>query len=179
MTTNPWKTVKKNIISQNKFGYTLHDDDVITPSGNPGKYMVLEKHGFVVIVALNSKNQVIMTKQWRYPVEKEFIELPAGNIEYNEDPLKTAQRELFEETGAVSDDWTKLGFFWIGNGAMKIKGHFYLAKNISLRSGNKQDSTEKITVRLISYNKLIKLIKNYKIDEDRTALGLLLAQNYL
>jgi len=83
-TDPPWKTIKKNIIYQNKFGYILRDDDVITPAGKRGKYMVLESNGYVVIIALTSDRKIIMTRQWRYPIKEESLELPAGNLEKEE-----------------------------------------------------------------------------------------------
>lgn len=81
--TNPWKTVKKNYIYENKFGYKLRDDDVTTPSDKPGKYMVLESTGYVTIVALTHHKEVILTRQWRYPIEEESLEIPAETLHAN------------------------------------------------------------------------------------------------
>lgn len=175
---NPWKLVKRNLIYQNKFGYKLYDDDVLTPAGGQGKYTVLESAGSVVIVAITSDKKLILISQWRYPVGKEFLELPAGSITEGEDPLLTAKRELLEETGASSNSWTKLSSYWIGNGILNISESIYLAQDISFESDSQED-TEKISVQLINFNDAIKMVENGDFDEQRTIMGLFLADKFL
>ena len=58
---------------------------------------VVEHNGGVVIAGLTNENKVILVKQYRYSVDRELIELPAGRIEAGEDPFPAAQRELTEE----------------------------------------------------------------------------------
>lgn len=170
--------MKRNLIFQNKYGYKLFEDDVNTPSGSAGKYMVLESFGFVTIVALTSDNKVLMERQWRYPVGKEFLELPVGTVDINEDPLESAKRELLEETGATSEDWVRLCSYWLGNGAMKIQGHVFLARNVSIGKDN-QEPDEKISVELFDLNDAVNMVVDGQIDEERTITGLLLAERFL
>ncbi|MFA5894819.1 MAG: NUDIX hydrolase [Candidatus Shapirobacteria bacterium] len=177
---NPWKTINKNVIFENKLGYKLRNDDVITPGGHEGKYMVLESHGFVGIVAVDKDKNVLMENIWRYPVEKEFFEIPAGTIEDGEEPLSTAKRELLEETGYVSNKWTLLADYWSGNGAMKLHGHIFLAQDIEFKEITQNpDSTEKIKTSLVKYIDLLTQIKENKIDEARTLIGLLTAKEFI
>lgn len=180
MTQNTWKTIKKNLIYQNKYGYKLSDNDVITPSGTEGKYMVFESKGFVGIVGVDKENNVVMEKNWRYPIEKESLEIPAGTIEEGEDPLATAKREFCEETGYVSDEWIKISRYWIGNGAMKIQGHIFLAKNVKTNNiVDNPDKNEVTNISLMNFNELLQSIKSGVIDDDRTIVGLLTAKEYL
>lgn len=176
--SNPWKTVRKNVIYQNRFGYTLRDDDVITPVGKPGKYMVLEGHGYVIIIALTKDKKVILTRQWRYPIEEESLELPAETLHENEDPLEAAKRGLKEEVGGISHKWHNLGWHWLGNGALKIKGYVYLAQNIEL-SDTSQEETETIKVEEWDFQKILQMIRDNQITDYRTKLGILLVQQYL
>jgi ADP-ribose pyrophosphatase len=176
---NPWKLVKENIIYQNKFGYTLHDDDVITPGGKPGKFMVLESHDFAVIVAITSDNKIIMIRQWRYAMGRECFELPAGSINKGEDNLVAAKRELKEETGATSDNWQELKSYWLGNGAMRIKGHIFLAKDAKLSGEAHNDETENTIVETHPYPYLMKMVDQNIITDERSLLGLLLVEKYL
>jgi len=179
MAQTKWKTVKRNLIYENKFGYKLYDDDVITPLGRPGKYMVLESRSFAIIVAITKDKKVVMTKQWRYPVGRKFLELPAGGLEEGEAPLQSAKRELLEETGATSNNWKRLAYFWFGNGAMKIKAYVYLAQNAEISCQSQQDETEDIEIKLIDFDQLITMIREQKLHEDRTIIALLLAKDYL
>lgn len=176
--SNPWKFLKRNLIFQNKFGYKLFEDDVTTPSGSEGKYMVLESLGFVTIIALTRDKKILMERQWRYPVGKEFLELPAGTIDEEENPLESAKRELLEETGSTSDNWVKLSSYWLGNGAMKIRGHVFLAQDIFVGQDS-QEAVEKISVEYLDFDEAVKMVVDGKIDEDRTITGLLLAEKYL
>ena len=176
---NPWKVVKENIIYQNNFGYTLHDDDVITPSGKPGKFMVLESQDFAVIIAITPENKVIMVRQWRYAMNHECLELPAGSIDKGEDGLIGAQRELLEETGYSSDNWQEIKSYWLGNGAMRIKGRIYFAKNAVKAAEPQNEETETITVETYAYPELAEMINKNIINDERSLLGLLLINDKL
>ena len=175
----PWKTVKKNIIYQNKYGYTLYDNDVINPAGKKGKYMVLENHDFVVIIAITPEKKIVMIRQWRYPIDRESLELPAGSIDAGEDKLKCAKRELLEETGYSSSEWSEIKSYWIGNGAIKIKGRIFLAKNAIKTDDTNHEETENIVSELYSYPELERMIENNFIDDERSLIGLLLLPKYL
>lgn len=179
MMQNPWKVVKENIIYQNKFGYTLHDDDVITPAGKPGKFMVLEHNDFAVIIAITPDNKIVMVRQWRYAMGQECLELPAGSSNKNEDILDTAKRELVEETGYTSDDWQELKSYKVGTGSMRIRAHIFLAKNSKLTEKTHQDDTETITVENYSYQELMDMIDQNIIADDKSLLGLLLVKKHL
>ena len=173
---NPWKTIKKNIIYKNDFGWTVRDDDVITPAGKPGKFMVIEHVDFVVIVAVTTDTKIVTVRQWRYAMDHECLELPAGSINKDEDILVGAQRELLEETGYTSDNWQELKQYWLGNGAMRIKGHIFLAKNAILSGETHNDDTESITVEKYEYQELMDMVDKNIIDDERSLLGLLLIQ---
>jgi 8-oxo-dGTP pyrophosphatase MutT (NUDIX family) len=176
---NPWISVRQNIIFQNKFGLTVRDDDVITPSGKPGKYTVINGGDFVQIIAVDSLKKIVMETQWRYTVDQEFLEIPSGRIDSGEDPLTAAQRELSEETGITANKWTKMGEFWSLNGIAKTLGHYYLAQDLIISNQSHQEETEKITHKFIDYQKLISNLSFYNVADAESALGLLLAQKYL
>lgn len=176
---NPWKTLKKNILYQNRFGYLLRDDDVLTPAGKPGKYMVLEGSDYAMIVALTSDNKLIVVRQWKYPLERETLELPAGRGEEGENLLDTAKRELQEEAGATSDQWEKLTEYWVGSGAFKMRAHVFLARNVQMNRPTQHEETESIKVELLDFDKAVDMIVNREIDEEKTILGVLLAKEVL
>ena len=73
-------------------------DKVLSPKGECFREVV-EHPGGVVILPFVDEENLILIKQWRYPTGQEIIELPAGKLEYSEDPFECAKRELLEETG--------------------------------------------------------------------------------
>lgn len=174
-----WTPIKKNVIYENSFGYWLRDDDVLTPSGKKGKYMVFGGKPFVVLVATTNEKKVVFVRQFRFTVGKVFLELPAGSVEKGERPIEAAKRELLEETGATGDSFKELGEYWMGNGAIKMKAYVFLAKNVEFNGASIQEETEKITTELVDFDVALKKVMTGELNDERTMIGLLLAKNYL
>ena len=74
-------------------------DQVLLPSGNQGQREFIVHPGAVLIVPVLDNGNLLLERQFRYPLNQVFIELPAGKIDPGENILKTGQRELQEETG--------------------------------------------------------------------------------
>lgn len=87
----------------------LRSDEVELPSGVViSNYYVRESNGFVMVFALTPEREVVLLRQYRYGIDEVVIELPAGSIDPDEDPLLCAQRELSEETGYTAPIWKPL-----------------------------------------------------------------------
>ncbi|MHA1871570.1 MAG: NUDIX hydrolase, partial [Promethearchaeota archaeon] len=70
---------------------------------------VLQMPDWVNIIAYNTKNEVLLIRQFRFGSSNVELEIPGGCIEEGEEPLAAAKRELKEETGYEGDDWEFLG----------------------------------------------------------------------
>jgi ADP-ribose pyrophosphatase len=81
-------------------------DTVSLPDGQQAVREYLIHPGAVAIVALLDDGRVLLERQYRYPIAKACIEIPAGKLDPNEDPLLCAQRELAEETGYTATKWS-------------------------------------------------------------------------
>lgn len=87
----------------------LRADEVSMPGGRRARREVVEHPGAVAVVALDDADQVVLIRQYRYPLDRRLWELPAGLLDVaGEDPLRTAQRELGEEVGLRADEWSLL-----------------------------------------------------------------------
>ena len=103
-----FKLTKSEILFRGKV-FDLQVDQIIYDSGNAGIREIAVHPGGAVVAAVNDAEKIVMVKQFRYPLQKFLIELPAGKLELNEDPMLCAARELQEETGYMSEDIIKLG----------------------------------------------------------------------
>jgi len=87
----------------------LRADEIELPDGTIiPDYFVRESRGFAMVFALTPSRDVVLVRQYRYGNDAIGIELPAGTIDGDEDPLDCAQRELAEETGYTAAHWEPL-----------------------------------------------------------------------
>ena len=79
------------------------------PNGNLALREVACHPGASAVVALDEMENIILVRQYRAPIGRLTLEIPAGKFDHaGEDPLVCAQRELSEETGLLADSWRKL-----------------------------------------------------------------------
>lgn len=84
-------------------------DQVHLPDGKTALREYLTHPGAVAIVGLLEDGRIVLERQYRYPIHQAVIEIPAGKLDPQEDPLVCARRELKEETGFEASDWQLLG----------------------------------------------------------------------
>lgn len=104
--------IESEISSEAVFdGVLLHvrKDEVRLPNGKTSIREYVVHPGAVVILAELDNGKLLFERQFRYPLRRVFLELPAGKIDPGEAILDTARRELLEETGYVADTWEYLG----------------------------------------------------------------------
>ncbi len=122
--------------------------------------------------------KLILVKQFRYPLQKFLIELPAGKLEINEDPMLCAVRELQEETGYKSNDVIKLGAIATTPGFCTEMLHLYLAKNLMPGDYNREEGEYGMEVLELTFDEAEQMIKNGEIIDSKTICGIYLAKNY-
>lgn len=101
----------------------------------------------------------IITLTQEQPLKPRYPSLPGGAIGSRERPLAAAKRELLEETGYVSDNWTLVAEYF-GSSKMYFHEYQYVARDCRKVAPQTLDSGEKIFVRLLSFDKLLKLCRN-------------------
>ena len=87
-------------------------DTVEVENGKKKFREVVHHPGGACIAAVTENNEVYMVRQYRYPLQREILELPAGKLEKGEDPFEAAKRELREECGLTADHYTDLHTFY-------------------------------------------------------------------
>ena len=157
---------------------TLKRDQVRLPNGNSSQREYVVHPGAVVVVPILTNGNLMLERQFRYPLHQVFIELPAGKIDVGEDILITGQRELLEETGFTATEWIKLGHQHPCIGYSNEVIHMYLARGLSA-GGHQRDDDEHLEVFEASFGHCLAMIKNGEITDGKTIVALFFAEKYL
>ena len=153
--------------------YSISEDDVIRPDGTPGKYFYVVTKGSVSVIAEDKDEKICMVSQHRYTADNELsVEVVAGGIEKNEEPLAAAKRELVEEAGITAKEWIYLGNFRPFNGISSEIDHVYLARDLTKGISN-PDSTEDISLSKKSLAEIKELILNNEITDGQAIAALM------
>lgn len=165
------QTLCENHIWQGRL-LDVWQDEVKLPNGKSATREYIRHPGAVVIFATTSSGEVLMERQFRYPAQQTFWELPAGKLEKNEDPLKAAQRELLEETGFATKMWEKIGHIHTAIGYSNEIIHIFTAQNVEAIANQNLDENEFLSVHLMSATELLSLIQNGQITDSKTLAAL-------
>jgi ADP-ribose pyrophosphatase len=150
---------------------TVCKDNVLLPDGSTSTREYITHPGAVAVLALLDNGKLVMERQFRYPLHREFIELPAGKIDENEDILVCAQRELLEETGYVAREWIHLTTSWPCIGYADERMEYFLARGLT-HQGSKLDEGEFLEVFELSLPEALEWVRVGKIDDSKTIIGL-------
>lgn len=171
------KTMKSDKVYEGKI-VNLRIDTVELPDKKYSKREIVEHPGGVAVIPITEDNCVILVKQFRKPVEKFLLEIPAGKLEINEEPRETATRELKEETGFEAGKMEYLVEFYTSPGFSNERIHLFLATDL-IEGEAKPDSGEFIEKVKISIEDLLKMVDRGEIVDSKTIIGINLADKYI
>ena len=156
-------------------------DEIQYNSGNASIREVVEHPGGAVVLCMGEQKEIVLIKQYRHPFGREVIELPAGKLEKNEDPLQCAQRELQEETGFAARNWRKLTSIMTTPGFCNEVLHIYLATDTykSEKGQALEEGETTLHVFRVPADQAIEMIKNGEIVDAKTIIGILMGINEL
>ena len=110
----------------------IRRDTVQLPDGQSAMREYVVHPGACVVIALLDDGNVILERQFRYPVGREMIEFPAGKLDPHEDPLLCALRELREETGYSASEWAYGGCMHLAIAYSTEIIHIYFVRGLVL-----------------------------------------------
>lgn len=158
-------------------GHILHVlvDTVRLPDGSEATREIIRHVGAVCIIPVTDNGEVIIERQFRYPVGRVISEIPAGKLDgKSEDRLDAAKRELLEETGIVADSWTDMGVFYPAAAYSDERITMYLARG--LHFGKQQlDKDEFLKVEKRPLSELVGEVMDGKITDAKTQTAILKA----
>jgi ADP-ribose pyrophosphatase len=145
-------------------------DHVRAADGHEATREYVRHPGAVMVIPLLDDEQVVLERQFRYPLGRTFIEFPAGKIDTGEDLLACAQRELLEETGYVAREWTYLGGFHNAIAYSDEKIEVFLARDLSHVGGN-VDAGEVLEVFTAPWRQLHEWMREGTVTDVKTIVG--------
>lgn len=157
----------------------VHSDRVRLPNGAESVREYIKHPGAVVILALLDNGKLLFEKQFRYPVGKVFLELPAGKIDAGEDLLTTGRRELLEETGYSATEWEYLGVMHPCIGYSDERIEILLARQLCYEGEQQLDHNEFLDVLEMSLADACAAVMSGEITDAKTITALFWAEKVL
>ena len=152
----------------------LFSDDVELDNGYKAVREVIHHPGGVCVAAVDEEENVYMVRQFRYPFGEVLTELPAGKLEYGEDPETCGRRELEEEAGAIAESFEYLGCLYPTVAYDTEKIHMYLATGLSFSSQH-LDEGEFLDVQKMPLKQAYEMALSGQLPDAKTQLAVIKA----
>ncbi|MTI89576.1 MAG: NUDIX hydrolase [Balneolaceae bacterium] len=167
--------VEKTIASKEVFnGKLLHvfEDQAELPNGSVSGREWIKHPGACAVVPVFENGDVMMVRQFRYPVKQVFWEVPAGKIDAQESQEQTASRELREETGVSAGEFAFVGHFYPCIGYSDEVIHIYAAWNLRVDEQD-VDEDEFVQCQRLPFHEVVKMVHTGEINDGKTVICLL------
>lgn len=158
-------------------GRILHvkKDTVILPNGNESTREIIRHVGAVCVIPVTDEGNVIIERQFRYPINEVITEIPAGKLDSAlEDRLSAAKRELLEETGITADEWIDMGIYYPAAAYSDEKITMYLARGLH-KGTQKLDDDEFLNIEEVPLKDLVEKVMSGEITDGKTQVTVLKA----
>ena len=146
-------------------------DRVRLPNGKESTREYIVHPGAVVVIPVFDNGDLLLERQHRYPLRRDFIELPAGKIDPGEDDLTCAKRELEEETGYTATEWREVTTIYPCIGYSDERLAFYLARGLT-EGNHGRDPDEFLEILRVPFGEAMDWLRRGKICETKTVIGL-------
>lgn len=154
----------------------VHRDTVRLPDGESATREYIDHPGAVAIVPILDGDFVLLERQFRYPLGRVIVEIPAGKIDPGEEPLDTARRELLEETGRRAAGWRHLGTIHPLIAYSNEHIELFLATGITTIQDATLDHGEFLETFTLPLSEALEWVHAGRITDSKTTIGLLWAE---
>lgn len=152
----------------------LQVDEVSLPNGKVSKREIIKHPGAVAIIAITKDNKLVLVKQYRKALEKTLIEIPAGKLDNNEQPLVAAVRELEEETGYTTKELSFVTSFYTSPGFANELVHIYITDSLEkLETPVAGDEDEFIEIMEVTLDEAKQFVEDEQIHDAKTNYAIL------
>ena len=169
-----WTVISTREIYGNDF-FTVFEDDVVKPTGDDGKYATIHFKSGVAVLPIDNDDNIYLTKQFRYAIDRDDIEVAAGSID-GENALEAAKRETKEELGIEADEWIDVGTVHSLTSITKCSSHQFIAR--TLKVGKQEtEGTEDIEIVKLSLDDAYQMVLRNEITDADTSILILKAMS--
>lgn len=168
--------IDRQVVHSSKY-LTFAHDTIADATGRQHTREVVLHPGAVTIAAVLPDGRVLLVRQYRHPVGRVMLELPAGTLDKLadgsiEEPLAAAKRELWEETGHHAANWRRLSGFYTAPGFADEHMTLFLATGLSSGEDHTPEEDENLLVEALSLPELVERVKRDEIHDAKTLIGL-------
>ena len=170
-----WERLGSERLLENRY-FNLRSDRLRLPDGGiKDPYYVLERPDAAIVFPLTNDGEVVLVRQYRPPLERMELGLPAGLVEEGEEPGAAARRELLEETGYSGGEWEPLGSLASSPSLKDNWAHLFLARGVEETADPDPDEHELVEVVLVPLGKVPGLVHDGEIVSSSGVAAVMLA----
>jgi len=176
----PWRTVARRTLLSRPPWMEVGEEQVELPDGREiDGFLWIRSRDFVAMVAVTERDEVILVRSYKHGTRTVSLAVPAGYIEEGEEPLAAAKRELHEETGYASEDWTSLGRYVVDGNYGVATEHIFLARAARKVSEPASGDLEEMEVVPVPLAEISAYLRRGEVVQLSSAAALAIADQML
>lgn len=173
----PWRIQETAEKYRDSF-LTLQVDRVTRPDGEPGTYSTVDMKPGVAILPLDEDGKTLLTRQFRYALGRESIEVACGGVDEGESPIEAARREAREELGVEAGDWMDLGHFDLDTSIVRCRVDLFVARSLTFTETDRE-GTETIETFKVPFEDACRMVLKGEITHGPSCVLIFKARNVL
>lgn len=168
---NPYRLLSTREIYRNPW-VRLREDRIVRPDGKEHIFGVIEQKAGSSVLALNSRDEAYLVREYKYGIGRESLEVMSGGIEPGETPLDAARRELKEEAGLTARDWLDLGVVDPFTTAVNSPNYIFLARDVE-QGEREPDEGEYIEIVKLPFQEVVAMAMRGEITHAASCVVIL------
>jgi ADP-ribose pyrophosphatase len=172
-----WERLSNEVLFRSPYVSFEHDRYRL-PDGDEGDYYYVRSPGAVMVVPIDREGRLLLVRQYRYLLDEDSLELPAGGLREGVDPLAQARAELREEAGFDARSWVRAGRFASWNGVSNEICLVYVAEDL-VPAPATPDRTEEFELVRVAPNDLFRMVESNEIYDGMTLASIALARRWI
>lgn len=172
----PWRTLARRSLLSRPPWMEIGEERVELPDGREVEgFLWIRTRDFVGMVAVTMREEVVLVRSYKHGPRTVSLAVPAGYLEEGEEPLEAAKRELREETGYASDDWSSLGRYVVDGNYGVGSAHIFLARGARRVIDRASGDLEEMEVVIAPLGEVSDYLRRGEVVQLASAAALALA----